>query len=44
MKSLTFQANIIEQYRLTVPKATRDLLKIGIGDTVIITIEKGDER
>lgn len=40
MKELTFQAKVIGQHRLTIPEATRDLLKINVGDTVIISIKK----
>ena len=40
---LTFQARVIGQHRLTIPEATRNLLKIDIGDTVIVHIKKCGE-
>ena len=43
MAELTFQAKIIEQHRVTIPKSTRDILKIAVGDMVIINIKKCGE-
>lgn len=43
MVELTFQAKIIEQHRITIPKTTREILKINIGDTVTINIKKCGE-
>ena len=44
MEELTFQAKVIGEHRVTIPEATRELLGIGVGDIVIITIKKGDEK
>lgn len=43
MIELTFQANVIGQHRITIPEATRNILKIDVGDTVIITIRKSGD-
>ena len=44
MKELTFQAKVIGEHRITIPEATRNLLGIGIGDTVVVSIQKGDVK
>lgn len=44
MKELSFQANVIGGYRITIPEATRELLGIGVDDTVMIRIQKGDKH
>ena len=42
MTELTFQSRVIDQHKITIPKATRDLLNIGVGDIVVISIKKID--
>lgn len=42
MVELIFNAKVIEQHRITIPKTTRDILNIGVGDNVTIRIEKCD--
>ena len=44
MEELIFQANVIGEHRITIPEATRKLLGIGIGDIVIVRIQKGDMK
>lgn len=40
MKELSFQATIRKQHKITIPEATREMLKIGVGDVVIITVAR----
>lgn len=42
MVELIFNAKVIEQNRITIPKATRDILNIKVGDSVTIHIERCD--
>lgn len=41
MEELLFQATVRKEHRITIPEATRDLLGIDVGDTVMIRIGKG---
>lgn len=40
MKELTFQAKIAHQHRVTIPKSTRQMMNLEIGDIVTITIKR----
>lgn len=42
MDELTFQVEVKDQHRITIPKATRELLNISIDDIVMVTIRKGN--
>ena len=41
MEELAFQATVIGSNRITIPEATRELLGIGVGDVVMVRIQKG---
>lgn len=40
MKELTFQVKITHQHRVTIPKSTREMMKLEIGDIVTVTIKR----
>ena len=44
MEELAFQATVIDGHRITIPEATRELLGIGIGDVVMVRIQKGEKH
>ena len=41
MEELSFQTTVRQLHRITIPEATRELLGIGVGDQVLIKIQKG---